>query len=138
MWRSILVSKLHHLVSLSPAEADYISISAYEKIVTWLRRLFAELLTSETIDEEPQLKPTDIYTENTSVILLSTNDQVSERNKHIELKLHQIRDLHWREIIAKSHVISSEQLTDMLSKLLVAPQLNYLLNCFMIFKTEQN
>ena len=83
----LCTSKRQHIVSLSSAEAEYIAIFTCGKIATWLRRLFVEILSHEALANELFLPPTIIRTENTAAISLSTKEQVSESNKHIELKV---------------------------------------------------
>lgn len=78
------------------------------------------------------MPPTTMMTDNTASISLATNPQVSERNKHIEIKVHHIRDLLRRDIISLSHIATTEQLADILTKPLAREPFHYLLRRVMV------
>lgn len=117
-----------HIVSLSSAEAEYIALSSCAKSVTWLRRLFAEMVLHRPLETERNLPPTMINSDNTAALTLTTNDQVPEQNKHIELKIHHVRDLRYKHIVEVDYVKSDRQLADMLTKPLTSSKLQFLIS----------
>ena len=50
-------------------------------------------MTGVPIFEEPSFAPTKLYMESTAAISLAMKEQVSQRNKHISIKVHHIREL---------------------------------------------
>ena len=86
-------SKRQSLVTLSSAEAEYVALSQCGKQIINLRSLFSEFQQNQPIKSEPNLPATEIITDSTSAISLVTKPSVSERNKHIDLKSHHIKEL---------------------------------------------
>ena len=75
-------SKKQTCVSLSTAEAEYISAVHAAKSATWLRTLLREL---GLIDNDP----IDLRIDNQSAIaLIDLDNSVNERSKHIEVRYH--------------------------------------------------
>jgi len=97
-------------VSLSTAEAEYISAVHAAKSAAWLRTLLRELelITNESIN---------LRVDNQSAIaLINLNDSVNERSKHIEIRHHWIRDAVRKGIISVSHVPSEFNISDIFTK----------------------
>lgn len=86
-----------------------------QKII-WLRNLLFEMATAQTRYDRQNLPPTRILIDNTGAISLSTNKQVLERNKHISIRYHHIRDLIHKGFLVLEHIPSSEQLENFLTK----------------------
>lgn len=103
---------------------------------TWLHLLFTEIIIEEGIEGEPNLAPTIIHSENTAVISLQKEEQVSERNKLIEIKVHHVLDLQRNKIIGTAHILTKHKLAETLSMTPLAMQLNYLINYFMTYKLK--
>lgn len=120
-------SKRQTLIALSSAEAEYIAASQCGKQVVWLRRLFWELIKHQPIADEPVLPPTDILSDSTGAISLTTKPSISKRNKHIDLKCHQLKDLYNRKIVAFKHIRTFDQPADMLTKPVSFPVLSRLM-----------
>lgn len=79
-------------------------------------RQYMELLHSIPIYNELDLTPTVINTENQSGIEISTNNQVSEHNKNIELKVQYIRrQMDFRET-ALHHINTYENPANIITK----------------------
>lgn len=114
-------SKRQSLVTLSTSEAEYVALSTCAKQIVWLRHLFVELLHNEPLTADFALHPTNLITDSTSAISMTNKRQVSERNKHIEIKVHHIRELVTRRILVLRHVRTYEQAADLLTKSLPAP-----------------
>jgi len=62
------------------------------------------------------MEPSVLYVDNTAAISLATNDQISARNKHIDIKIHHVRHLIKEGELRLAYVKSSEELADMLTK----------------------
>lgn len=120
-------SKRQTMVTVSSAEAEYIAISSCGKHISWLRRLFHELQTHVPIYSESDIAPTVIYTDSTAAISLATRPQVSERNKHIEIKAHHIKDLMEKGVVILKHIRTINQPADLLTKSVSEATLNRLL-----------
>ena len=92
-------------VSLSTAEAEYISAVHAAKSAAWLRVLI--------ISDEP----IDLRIDNQSAIaLINLDDSVNKRSKHIEVQYHWIRDAVRKGIISPSHIPSKFNISDILTK----------------------
>jgi hypothetical protein len=99
---------------LSTAEAEYRAAALCTKEVLWIRRLLAELGFAQT-------SPTIILEDNRACIKMIENPMVSERNKHIEMDVHFIRDHYTMENIKPIYVSTQEQKADLLTKNLPRP-----------------
>lgn len=120
-------SNRQSILALSSAEAEYIALSACGKSITWLRRLYWEMATRQPAQSEPKLPPTVVSTDSTSAISLAINRTVSERSKHIDLKVHHIRELRQSHVLILRHIRTSNQPADMLTKAVSYPVLQRLL-----------
>lgn len=109
-------SKRQSLVTLSSGEAEYVALSAAGKQLTWLRRLFEELLYHRPTNQEACIPPSIIFSDSTAAMAIANKPQVSERNKHIELKVHHIRDLISRGVVSLQHINTQNQIADILTK----------------------
>lgn len=103
-------SKKQTSVSLSTAEAEYISAVHAAKSIAWLRILLKELGLIEN-------DPIDLRIDNQSAIaLINLDNSVNERSKHIEVRYHWIRDAVRKCIISPSHIPSELNISDILTK----------------------
>lgn len=116
-------SKRQSTVALSSSEAEYIALSSCAKQITWMRRLFNELLTSSKLEDEPHLHPSSMYTDSQSALSLTLKQAISERNKHIEMKCHHVKDLIKKRIVKLSSIRTWEQPANFLTKPVSYPQL---------------
>ena len=83
-------------ITLSTAEAEYMTDSLASCEALWLRKLLVNLFGQE-------LRPTMIYCDNHSCIQLSENLVFHDRSKHIEIRYHFIRDYVQRGSDASVH-----------------------------------
>jgi len=108
-WRS----KLHSCVSLSSAEAEYIGATEACKETMWLRFLLSEI-------GFPQ--PTTVFHEdNAACIKMTSNHIVSGRNKHMQLKMHYVRERVNGKDISLTYVSTKPQRADLLTKNMPRP-----------------
>ncbi len=104
-WKTTLQKR----VALSTAESEYRAATEACKHIVWLRRLLREL-------EIPQEKPSIMYEDNQACIKMIENPVISERNKHIEIDCHFIRDHYNMENISITHIGTEDQIADILTK----------------------
>ena len=102
-------SKKQPIVSLSTCEAEYVASSYCVCNAIWLRRLIHELRI-------PQPRSTEIRIDNKSVIELAKNPVHHERSKHIDIRLHFIREHVKEKNVHLRHVVSRDQIADVLTK----------------------
>ena len=112
----IYKSKRQSTVALSSAEAEYIALALAVQEVVWLRHLLHEL-------HEHQDNATTILVDNKSAISIATNAGYTARAKHIDLRVHFVRDLVEEGAIQLQYVPTTEQQADFLTKAIPAPQL---------------
>ena len=112
-------SKKQTIVSRSSAESEYRALASATSEILWLTYLLQEL----------RIQPTQrlvLYCDNQSVEALASNPKYHSRTKHIELDLHFIREHIAQKQLTVSHVFSSKQLADILTKPLSFDQFAYL------------
>lgn len=103
------------MIALSSSEAEYIALSNCGKDIMHLRRLFREFQVNGPVSEE-NLEPTILNTDSTCAMSLVTKPKITERNKHIEIKAHHIKELVSNKIIKLHHTSTYNQPADILTK----------------------
>ena len=101
-------ASLQHVVALSITEAEYTVALAAVKEALWLKGLISELGI-------PQ-KVVNSYCDNSSAIYLSRNPAHHEKTKHIDIKLHVIRNIISKGILKMVKIHTSNNLADILTK----------------------
>lgn len=102
-------SKLHASICLSTSEAEYVAATETTKEVAWLRLLLQNIGMNED-------QATVIHEDNQACIKMATNNMVSARNKHLELKMHYVREQIQQGLIKLCYIPSRNQLADALTK----------------------
>ncbi len=111
-------------------EAEYIAASGATKDVVWLQNLLGELgLVQEG--------PTTLYVDNQAAIRLASNPSTHSRSKHIEIWHHIIRERVEMRDINISHIDTTKQRADVLTKPLGGPQHNLALKAVRLEKLEK-
>jgi len=110
-------SQKQSVIALSSSEAEYIALFSCAKLLSWIRKLFWEVTNVEPWQEGTTMYPTVMRTDSTSAISLATKEQVSARNKHIDLKVHHVRELIKKGTIMLEYTPSSHQRADVLTKI---------------------
>jgi hypothetical protein len=105
----IWLSKKQPIVTLSTCEAEYVAASWCVCHAIWLRNLLSKM-------ELKQLGATVIQVDNKSAIELAKNSVNHERNKHIEVRFHFIRDHVKEGSVELVHVVSQDQVADIFTK----------------------
>lgn len=102
-------SKKQDTVSLSSAEAEYMSICSTVTELKWFTSLLKEL--------QVLTNPTPIlYCDNQSAIAISENDKFHNRTKHIDIRHHYIRDMIKSNQVSLEWIESGKQQADILTK----------------------
>ena len=101
-------ASLQHVVALSTTEAEYTAATEAVKEALWLKGLISELGI-------PQ-KVVDIHCDSSSAIYLSRNPAHHEKTKHIDIKLHFIRNVISRGVVKMVKIHTSNNPADMLTK----------------------
>ena len=103
-WRS----QKTKVVCLSSTEAEYIALTEASKEQRFLTMLMEEVFTTDL--------PSIIYEDNEAATYLSKNLHVSTRTKHIDVRMHYIRE-HLKEGYGKIiHIESENNFADLLTK----------------------
>ncbi len=104
-WRS----RKQKTVALSSSEAEYMAATDAAKEAVWIQQ-FIEELFGEPIDN------TTVWCDNQSCIALTKDPGHHDRNKHVEIRLHFIRNLVDRGRIHFKYCPTEEMLADGLTK----------------------
>jgi len=102
-------SKKQSTVSCSSTEAEYNSLSETAREVVWLRLLLKEM-------GEQQEGPTTVFEDNQQTIVWAQDPKHHGRNKHLDVKLHYIREQVARKTLAVEYVSTQNQLADVMTK----------------------
>ncbi|GAA0159375.1 transmembrane signal receptor [Lithospermum erythrorhizon] len=114
-------SKKQSTISRSSAKAEYRAMAQASSEVTWLVRLLEDLGVSN-------LAPVTLHCDNTSTIHIVKNPVFYERTKHIKIDCHLTRAKVMEGLITLAHVPTVDQIADILTKVLPAPQHHFLLS----------
>jgi Reverse transcriptase (RNA-dependent DNA polymerase) len=114
-------SKKQASVVLSSSEAEYTAMSTASCQAVWLRRI----LTDCQIKQEG---PTTIYCDNQSAIAMAHNPVYHARTKHIDIKVHFIRDLVAKSKVKLEYISTDLQVADILTKSLARAKFEQLRN----------
>lgn len=101
-------ASLQHVVALSTTEAEYISLSEAVKEGLWLKGFMSKLGYDQDCAE--------IYCDSQSAIHLSRNTMYHERTKHIDVRLHFIRDIIAEGVIKVKKICTDVNPVDILTK----------------------
>lgn len=92
------------------------ALSSCAKQVTWLRRLMWEVGTRSPFGDNATMALTMIFSDSTAAMAFAQNEQVTARNKHIDIKVHHVNDLLKTNFIDLQYVSSSANVADLLTK----------------------
>ena len=104
-WRS----KQQSSVSLSTAESEYQALTPAAQEAIWLRNILSDLKISD-------VKPTVIKEDNRSALALAMNPVMHARSKHIDIKVHFIRECIKKRVITLEYCKTTDMLADIFTK----------------------
>lgn len=82
-------SKRQTIIAFSSGEGEYVALSACTNELTWIRKLWSEILEKSPWNEKyPQ--PTNIYVDSATAISIASKEQFSAMTKHIYIKIRHI------------------------------------------------
>ena len=117
-------STLQHVVALSTTEAEYIALTEAIKEALWLKGLLGELGF--------QQDSVEVLCDSQSAIHLSKNQVFHERTKHIDVRLHFIREVLSGGKVQVKKVITEENAADMLTKSMPALKFQHCLGLLLV------
>jgi hypothetical protein len=112
-------SRKQDIVSTSTTEAEFYALSEAVKESQWLHNLLKDF----QIETNYSLK---VFSDNQSTIKMIENPKFSSRTKHIDVRLHFIRDYVAQGKIEVTYVPSEDNVADLLTKPLVGVKIQQL------------
>ena len=106
-WRAIK----QKCIALSSMEAEYIALSEAMKEVVWMQRIIKECSQFGLTMGTPI-----VYCDSKAALTYAKNDIENQRNRHIDLRYHYVKDLVQRGEIELVHVSSKDNVADILTK----------------------
>ena len=103
-------SKKQLITATSSAESEYVSLASCCKEVMALRNLLSQLPCGTPSTA------TMVYEDNQSCINMVKNPKGWKHTKHIDVRLHFVRDLSEAGLIKLQHVTTDKQVADALTK----------------------
>ena len=110
------VSKRQPTVALSTAEAEYTTACLAAQEVQWIRQMLAEI--GAPISKEP----TTVHADSQSAIHMC-NNPTAGRAKHIDIKMHFVKEAQERGVVNFKYIPTSEEAADVLTKALNGPKI---------------
>ena len=117
---------MQKVVSLSTTEAEFIVATEAVKEALWLQGFVSELGYKQ--------KTVTVYCDNQSVIYLVRNPMFHERSKHVDIKLHFIREVVSSGAVKVDKIATKENPVDALTKSLPIAKFELCLNLVNIFR----
>ena len=96
---------------MSSCESEYMAAATAACQGVWLGRLLGDLLGTDPL-------VTNLHVDNKSAIQLIKNPVFHDRNKHIEVRYHYIRNCTENDTVVVQFVGTEDQLADILTKAL--------------------
>ncbi|XP_019261010.1 PREDICTED: uncharacterized protein LOC109238964 [Nicotiana attenuata] len=121
-------SKKQETISLSSAEATYMSLRKVIGELVWLSRLLTELRV-------PSIHPIVVFCDSLSALNIAKNPVFHERTKHIEVDCHFVRKQLQEGLISLHHITTDQQLTYILTKSLTGIKHSSILGKLTVFST---
>ncbi len=106
-------SKLQSVVALSSSEAEYVALSWAAREAMWLRRLEGEIMGTP-VDAAPMV----LFEDNTTAAHWAVEGGHHQRQKHVEVYHHFIRDKVKSGVFSVMYISTANQLADVNTKLL--------------------
>jgi hypothetical protein len=104
-----------HIIALSTAEAEFVSLTQATKEALWLSNLINEIF-------QPLKAPIKIFCDNQSAITIANGNQQRTRTKHFDIRLYFIRENIENNKIIVEYIPTEQMIADLLTKPLPAPR----------------
>ncbi|CAF2091611.1 unnamed protein product [Rotaria magnacalcarata] len=114
-WRSFK----QKTVATSSVHAEYNALASVGTELLWLSNVLHEILGIK-------IKKIPVYIDNSGAQTLATHGNYTRQTKHIDTKHHYLTELSERNIIKITHVATTENIADLLTKPLGFEKFNYL------------
>jgi hypothetical protein len=102
-------SKTQTYVALSTAEAEYTALSYAAQEALWITSFLSEL-------ELPLNRTIEVFDDNRAAIAIATKPKNHSATKHVDIKLHHVRDLIDRKLISVPWIPSEQNVADAFTK----------------------
>lgn len=120
-------ANLQFVVALSTTQAEYIALMEGVKEAIWLKGMIGELgITQECVK---------VHCDSQSAIHLANHQAYHERTKHIDIRLHFIRDMVESKEIQIEKIASEDNPADMFTKSLPRSRFKNCLNLINFYET---
>eukprot|EP00253_Pinus_taeda_P012295 PITA_12295 len=116
--KNIKISKKKASISLSTAEAEYISAATCCMQIQWMKHNLKYVQVELT-------DPIPIMCDNTSAIRISKNQVMHSKTKHIPIKFHFVREKVAANVVRLEYVATKEQLANIFTKPLARERFEY-------------
>lgn len=110
---------MHSVVALSTTEAEYIALTDAVKESFWLKGILEDFGIKQ--------KKVGVNCDSSSAICLSKHQTFHNRSKHIDVRLHFIRDEVWEGMIEVRKIGTDHNSADALTKVVPASKFIYCL-----------
>ena len=120
-------SNKQSVVALSTTESEYIALCQATQEAVWLRLLFKSVGLN-------QMKPTVIYEDNQSTIAFAKSSEVHPRMKHVDIKLHYVREVINNKVIDLQYCPTTDMVGDLFTKGVAKPIFEKLRTCMGVVK----
>lgn len=112
-------SRKQDIVSTSTTEAEFYALSEAVKEIQWLKNILSDFGVAA-------IEPITTHSDNQSTIKMIENSKFSSRTKHIDVRLHFVRDCVYQQKIKLNYCPSEENVADLLTKPLAGVKMQYL------------
>lgn len=112
--------KKQSIIFASSAEAEYRALGSTTRELQWLLYLLHDFHVHISL-------PLPLFCDNMAVIHITKNPVFHERTKHLEIDCHIVRNQFLKGFVLPTHVPSTSQLADLLTKVLPSTQFRFLL-----------
>ena len=102
-------------ITTSPAEEELCAVVSTIKRIIWCRGLLTEI-------SFPQTEPTPLFTDNTAVIAMTTNEQNTVQNEHMTMAINYVRQQIAAKVVVLYHVDGDKNAADVMTKNLAKPK----------------
>jgi hypothetical protein len=124
-------SRKQDVVAMSTTEAEFYALAEGVKELLWLKMLLKDF---DVCLEGPLI----IHSDNQSTIKLLENPKFSARLKHIDCRLHSVRDYVQKKILRIFYVPTAENIADLLTKPLAGTKIKVLSELVGLFNPKSN